>query len=318
MTKRGAEWFKCFPTDFLLGTEGMTPDLVGVYTHLLMRMYQAGGTVRRNDRSVAGAMSVSTQKIRAATDRLISLGKIESDGEHLTNHRVNLEAKSRESIAEVRATSGRTGGLKSAVSRRKSNENKETGEANASSKTNQIREEKRREDIESLSDERLLSSGDDAQADLTLAFSGFQKVARRAGWPVPRELSKRRAVALRRRLSEIGGWEQWRELLHRCEQSDRICSGSWFSLDWVLKPANMLKVREGNYDNSDRPNNGPARPGSHQTLMEGAASALANLERAGLADCSDGAGTFDAGPTELDGGSGDDVAGSVFRLVASK
>lgn len=80
------------------------------------------------------------------------------------------------------------------------------------------------------------------------AFAAFAASAAKHGWPQPRELSPERRKKLRARLKQHG-MGVWRNALERAEASTLINEGGWWSLDWLLKPANFAKVIEGNYDN---------------------------------------------------------------------
>ncbi|WP_288935089.1 hypothetical protein [uncultured Sphingomonas sp.] len=80
----------------------------------------------------------------------------------------------------------------------------------------------------------------------------------------PLVLSQARRGALASRLREIGGIERWHEVLARIRGSpflrgDTARSGFVAEIDWLLKPANLLKVMEGNYDERS-PANVSGRP----------------------------------------------------------
>ena len=70
--------------------------------------------------------------------------------------------------------------------------------------------------------------------------------------PKVRDLTDARRTAIRKaaeRLGGAGGFEPFFKQVHR---SDFLCgrSGQWkCGFDWILKQANMAKIREGNYDN---------------------------------------------------------------------
>ncbi|WP_374648995.1 hypothetical protein [Rhizorhabdus sp.] len=88
------------------------------------------------------------------------------------------------------------------------------------------------------------------------AFDDFQRL-RSEIRPGARSLAltQSRRTALAQRLREIGGPVGWAEVLARIRAS-RFLRGEtdrWggAEIDWVLKPANLTKIREGNYD--DRP-----------------------------------------------------------------
>lgn len=139
MTDRGQDWYKRDPIRFLDGVQGLGPELIGAYSVLIDLMYARAGSSRRDDHHLGGILGCSTRKAKALTDALIERGKIVVDGAYLTNNHAQNTARSRRDISEVRASAGRTGGIKSGQSRK----NKALSEANASSKHEP---EKRREE----------------------------------------------------------------------------------------------------------------------------------------------------------------------------
>lgn len=134
----GLTWYKRDPRRFLDGVQGLGPEVIGAYAVLLDLIYARGGETRRDDRHLSGILGCSVRKARALTDTLIDAGKLTVEGDFITNSRAKREAKSSRTVSELRANAGRKGGEKSGQSRK----NKALGEANARSKTNQIREEK--------------------------------------------------------------------------------------------------------------------------------------------------------------------------------
>lgn len=93
-----------------------------------------------------------------------------------------------------------------------------------------------------------VSVRDQLENEIDIAFDGFCAMARKCGWTVPRDLTKPRKAALQKRLKEntLTGWGQ---ILRKAGGSELIANSAWFSIDWLLKPANLTKVKEGNYDN---------------------------------------------------------------------
>jgi hypothetical protein len=84
------------------------------------------------------------------------------------------------------------------------------------------------------------------------AYDAFVVAARRHEWPVPNKLTDPRRKALRGRLADAGGLDGFLAVIAKAEASDFLCNkmDGW-SLDWLLKPGNFEKVRDGNY-NRDR------------------------------------------------------------------
>jgi hypothetical protein len=90
--------------------------------------------------------------------------------------------------------------------------------------------------------------------DCEVARERWNIVAERLGLPKAQLFSPPRRRALELRLGELGGLAGWDDLLAKLESSS-----DWFrfqfrpGLDWCLKPANLAKIMEGNYDdNGDR------------------------------------------------------------------
>jgi len=97
------------------------------------------------------------------------------------------------------------------------------------------------------------------------AFALYNAMARSCGLPIAEVLTARRNVALARCLREVNGLEGWRRALSKIETSE-FCRGSgdrgWkVSIDYLLKPENIMKVMEGNYDPPD-PSKSKRRGGS--------------------------------------------------------
>jgi len=103
--------------------------------------------------------------------------------------------------------------------------------------------------------EKAVPPGPIAQA----AFDAWNERAKKFGWPMATVLGNGRPAKLREQVKELGGVHQWSALLDKCGTSDFLCGRAQsvgrkpftFTLDWLLKPANMLKVREGNYFSHD-------------------------------------------------------------------
>lgn len=91
------------------------------------------------------------------------------------------------------------------------------------------------------------------KSKIQTAYQMFVSAAnRQPAWSVPKTLTKSRKASLTARLKELGGLRGWEALIERAEQSPFLTgqTHNQFNLafDWLLKPANTLKVSEGNYD----------------------------------------------------------------------
>ena len=89
--------------------------------------------------------------------------------------------------------------------------------------------------------------------DVAPAFAAYQRLRSEfVPGARPLDLSPARRKALAARLREIGGPGGWDDVLARVQgspflrgETDRF---TFATIDWLLKQANLLKVREGNYD----------------------------------------------------------------------
>jgi hypothetical protein len=85
--------------------------------------------------------------------------------------------------------------------------------------------------------------------DCDIAAKAWNLTAERIGLPRAQNLSPPRRRALEARISDLGGIQGWDDMLAKLE-----ASSDWFrqsfrpGLDWCLKPANLTKIMEGNYD----------------------------------------------------------------------
>lgn len=110
MSDRGLAWYKRDPIRFMDGVQGLGPDVIGAYAILLDLIYARGGETRRDDRHLSGILGCSVRKATALTDHLIEVGKIEVDGDFITNSVAKTNAKSSRNLSETRANAGRKGG----------------------------------------------------------------------------------------------------------------------------------------------------------------------------------------------------------------
>lgn len=94
------------------------------------------------------------------------------------------------------------------------------------------------------------------------AFAEYLCVAEDLGLAQPRKLDADRAAKLTLRLSEHGGPEGWAEILDLIRRSPHLQGkndrGWKATFDWLMSPANLRKVAEGNYVRDDA----PTSPGS--------------------------------------------------------
>tara|TARA_R110002020_G_scaffold266625_1_gene481665 strand:+ start:77 stop:931 length:855 start_codon:yes stop_codon:yes gene_type:complete len=139
--------------------------------------------------------------------------------------------------------------------------------------------------------------------EIDLAFDGYCTMARKREWAVPRELTPSRKASLRKRIKEntLPGWG---ELLRKCAASDFLCGLTdkpfTLTIDWLLKPSNILKVLEGNYDNRTSSNQSAGKRSQHRGSGSGQPDTFERLTARleGASAGSDAFGSEDAGRSE--------------------
>ncbi len=80
------------------------------------------------------------------------------------------------------------------------------------------------------------------------AKDAWNETAERCGWPRVQRFTPPRSKALEARLKEIGGLPEWQKMLAKMEASPFFRERWTPGFDWILKPANLTKIIEGNYD----------------------------------------------------------------------
>lgn len=87
----GLPYYKAYPRDFIEGTIGMSLELKGAYRLVLDLIYLQGGELPDDARYISGLLGCTVRKWNAVREKLLSLGKIEVNGEFLTNERAVIE-----------------------------------------------------------------------------------------------------------------------------------------------------------------------------------------------------------------------------------
>ncbi len=138
-----ARWYKRCGADFIHGTMMLTLEEKGAYSLCLDLIYDRGGPIPDEPRWLAGVCGVSLRKWASIRDRLISLGKLTSDGDYISNSRADLELVSSELQAKKLAESGAKGGRKRAENAGQVNKSNDLAEAPLKlTREDKIREER--------------------------------------------------------------------------------------------------------------------------------------------------------------------------------
>ena len=114
-----------------------------------------------------------------------------------------------------------------------------------------------RQRIEEKRKEEKSNSSAPAAHDYASVIDSFNRVC--LDLPKVRDLNDRRKQAIRsaeKKVQDYGGWDK---LFESVQQSDFLTgrSGAWrCGFDWILKPSNLVKIIEGNYQNKTVRRNG--------------------------------------------------------------
>lgn len=126
-------WFKFFGRDFRDGVRGvLSLEEAGAYAIVLTLIYETENRLLDDERIICAHLNVDIRIWRRIRRRLIEAGKLDACGGLLTNARATSEITSAELIAEVRRTSGRSGGKQSGEVRANRLKTNDMDEANAS------------------------------------------------------------------------------------------------------------------------------------------------------------------------------------------
>jgi hypothetical protein len=107
-------------------------------------------------------------------------------------------------------------------------------------------------ETETNTEKKDANASSSASLEVDQAFSAWDMAAEQAEWPKVQKRSDPRRKALRSILKEYGP-DGWRGALAKACSSPVVGARpppTWFNFDWIIKPANFLKLIEGNYDRS--------------------------------------------------------------------
>jgi len=144
MSRRGANWYKREPHAYLGGVRGLTERQHAVYGVVLELIYDGGGRCPDDPKWIAGWFAnIGAAAVRRTILELVGLGKLQAEGDMLTNKRAKNEAKTDQELRENRSKTGQKGGKISAELRSQAKENNKIDQPSAST---MVQPEKIRED----------------------------------------------------------------------------------------------------------------------------------------------------------------------------
>lgn len=232
-----------YPSDWLGGTRKLSDAETGVYITLICHMYEMAGPIERDDdrlsrycgcRSKAGFVKI--------LGHLIQEGKITEQKEGLFNDKVGKIIKN---VVE------KSSAARESAQRRwdkKPKENKGAGNANASEPHMPKECYPKPELYKEAKASYVISD----------AITFFNSIAGDCGWPSVKKMSTARKSALKIRIKDIGGYDNWKEAIIKASNSPHLIGNNnrgWNAdFDWLHKDANFTKLIEGNYDTKGKSN----------------------------------------------------------------
>ena len=100
-------YFDFYPTDFMHGVRGLTPQEVGIYTMLLCRIYEENAPVQYHPARLAAYCGTRESTFVKAFERLVDLGKFSVSEGMFTNARAQVEIAARETKLKNNSRAGK-------------------------------------------------------------------------------------------------------------------------------------------------------------------------------------------------------------------
>ncbi len=92
---KDSPWFKLYPSDFMNGVRGLTPQQVGLYTMLLCKMYEEASDIEYHQLKLATYCNMRPTSFQKTFDQLVELGKISVEDGMVKNSRAEKEISDR-------------------------------------------------------------------------------------------------------------------------------------------------------------------------------------------------------------------------------
>ncbi len=107
-----AAYFRCFPSDFLNGLAGLSPEEQVVYFTVILKQYDLGGPVllKHHDRDLRQRADLTPRKLRATLDLLVERGKLVEENGAVWNERAAEEISKTTEILEKNRQNAHRGG----------------------------------------------------------------------------------------------------------------------------------------------------------------------------------------------------------------
>jgi hypothetical protein len=233
-------WVKWDVGRFLNGTTGMGANEGWLYTVILHLIYEHGGPIVDDVKNLAYRCRMKPSTVTKALDTLCRKEKIVRADGLISNEKCKVV------LEEADTHSGKTRQNSSNLDQMSSKLVKPPSEKPTISKADSPRL-----DSESDSKEKIRESPPPPIENSDTVLRTWNALASDRHLPHIHMLTEPRRKALRLRLIELGGPDGWLVLLDKIRASKFLCGhdGKWtVTFDWLMKPSNLAKVMEGNYD----------------------------------------------------------------------
>lgn len=100
-------YFRFYPTDFMNGVRGLSPQEVGVYTMILCRIYEENGPVEYHSMRLATYCGMRQATFSKTVEKLVDLGKLSLDDGMLSNTRAEAEISNRSNDLKIASRAGK-------------------------------------------------------------------------------------------------------------------------------------------------------------------------------------------------------------------
>lgn len=134
-------FYKMDPAAWDFGTANLSLEEEAAYLRIINAIHKHDAAVPDNDRILAGLFRTSTRKARALVNALVEAGKLTIEDGKIWNDRARSDLVQRGFVTISRAESGAKGGRTRAENAAKALKNNDAGQAIASSRIEENREE---------------------------------------------------------------------------------------------------------------------------------------------------------------------------------
>jgi len=112
MSSKHIPYFTFYPSDFMNGVRGMTPQEVGVYTMLLCRIYEENGPVEVNMLRLSTYCGMREKSFQTVFQKLLDLGKFHLVDGAMMNSRAEREIQKRSNDLKSASIAGKASARK--------------------------------------------------------------------------------------------------------------------------------------------------------------------------------------------------------------